>query len=194
LSVELALAIHDPTLVLYGKGIDTVKFAIAVNLPLDQCKLIQLVQQKLGPTWKEFFPSQGRMFMTSAPLLSQTVHDVEEFEFDHHLEGQAAHNLVNEYKVNQPAQPVIVFMTADKEFLDYRDILAGAKLRILAKVDGWKFGNSKWTLRFKAVNVTMLEQGPVVQAAIVDEVASTCSEEPEPLPTAFELPRKKAKQ
>ena len=63
---------------------------------------------------------------------------------------------------------------------------------LATKVDGWQFGNSKWTLRFKAVTVTMLEQGPIVEKdAAVVEVAPNDYEE---LPSAFELPKKKMKR
>jgi hypothetical protein len=81
-------------------------------------------------------------------------------------------------------------MTSSKEFMDYREILVGARLRILAKVDGWRFGNGKWTLRFKATTVTMLEQGPTVESIEKVEVAP---DDLDDLPTAFELPKKRVK-
>ena len=188
----LARELADPSTNLYGKGIDTAKFSIIVEIPLAQTRMIQKMQVQIGSDWKPFAPALGRLNFQSQKLLTQTVGDVNEFDYDHHLQGQADHNRTNEYKVNQPERPVITFMDTDKEFLDYRDIQVDAKLRILAKVDGWQFGNSKWTLRFKAVTVTMLEQGPIVEKdAVVVEVAPNDYEE---LPSAFELPKKKMKR
>ena len=40
--------------------------------------------------------------------------------------------------------------------------------------------------------MTMLEQGPTVDAAIGDEAAA-CTEDLDALPTAFELPKKRVK-
>jgi hypothetical protein len=133
--------------------------------------------------------AKGERMNVASKKLIQAARDTtpRDNEFDHKFPGLTAYNDERVFKHEQPEIPVIVFMNEDQSFLDYADIRTGAKLRILIETDCWKFGAGSWTMRFCATNVVMLENGPIIGNAVIDE-ATLVKEDQE---SGFKLPSKR---